>query len=209
MDHLDALHAESGGIDAQDPKTPSRHLYGTGSKEMTGIEAFSIHFDRIPFPTSLIVSQRALSSYQLLFRHLFFSKHVERRLVGIWLDHQMMKQFQSLRRAMGPTYCLRQRMLHFMQNFIYYMMFEVIEPNWLEMETSIRKGQSEGSPQTVDDVIRVHNKFLDVALAECLLTNRELVRTLTKLMRTCLLFSDQLKRFMEATKIVSTIRIRM
>ena len=202
IDHLDALHAESGGIDAHEPKTPSRHLYGTTANEMTGIEAFSIHFDRIPFPISLILSQDALSRYQLLFRHLVFAKHVERRLVGIWLDHQMMKKFQSLRRAMGPTYCLRQRMLHFMQNFIYYMMFEVIEPNWLDMENSIRKHPSQGT-QTVDDIICVHNKFLDTALTECLLTNRELVRTLTKLMRTCLLFSDQLKRFMEATKIVS------
>jgi len=201
-EHLDSLHADSGGIDAHEPKTPSRHAYGTPNKGMTGIEAFLIHFDRIPFPTSLIISQRALSSYQLLFRHLFFAKHVERRLVGIWLDHQMMKQFQSLRRAMGPTYCLRQRMLHFMQNLIYYMMFEVIEPNWLEMKSAIRKQQSQGT-QTVDDVIRVHNTFLDLTLAECLLTNRELVRTLTKLMKTCLLFSDQLKRFMEATKIVS------
>jgi gamma-tubulin complex component 2 len=103
---------------------------------------------------------------------------------------------------MGPTYCLRQRMLHFMQNFIYYMMFEVIEPKWLDMENSIRK-KSSPETQTVDDIIYVHNKFLDAALTECLLTNRELVRTLTKLMRTCLLFSDQLKRFMEMTKIVS------
>jgi gamma-tubulin complex component 2 len=202
LDHLDALHAESGGIDAHEPKTPSRHPYGMTNKGVTGVEAFTLQFDRIPFPTSLVISQRALSSYQLLFRHLFFAKHVERRLVGIWLDHQMMKQFQSLRRAMGPTYCLRQRMLHFMQNFIYYMMFEVIEPNWLEMENAIRKQQSSRNIQTVDDIVKVHNEFLDLALAECLLTNRELIRTLTKLMSTCFLFSEQLKRFMEATKIV-------
>ena len=212
IDYLDALHGVSGGIDAREPKTPSRHAYGMASKEMTGIDAFSIRFDRIPFPTSLIISQTALSSYQLLFRHLFFAKYVERRLVGIWLDHQMMKQFQSLRRAMGPTYCLRQRMLHFMQNFIYYIMFEVIEPNWLEMEHSIIRKQRSNSnggsqrTQTVDDIIRVHNEFLKLALAECLLTNRELVRTLTELMRTCLHFSDELKRFMEATKIVSESR---
>jgi gamma-tubulin complex component 2 len=204
LDHLDTLHAESGGIDAHEPKTPSRHPYGMTTKGITGVEAFTLRFDRIPFPTSLIISERALSSYQLLFRHLFFAKHVERRLVGIWLDHQMMKQFQSLRRAMGPTYCLRQRMLHFMQNFIYYMMFEVIEPNWLEMENAIRKQQSSRNIQTVDDIVKVHNEFLELALAECLLTNRELIRTLTKLMSTCLLFSEQLKRFMEATKIVSS-----
>ena len=203
QDHLDALHAEKGGICAHSPKTPSRHPYGMMNKGITGVEAFTIHFSQIPFPTSLILSQRALCNYQLLFRHLFFAKHVERRLVDIWLDHQMMKQFQSLRRAMGPTYCLRQRMLHFMQNFIYYIMFEVIEPNWLTMENAIRKQQSEGT-QTVDDIVKLHNQFLELALTECLLTHRDLIRTLTKLMSTCLLFSDQLKRFMEATKIVST-----
>jgi len=209
IDHLDALHAESGGIKVQDSRTPSRHAYGLANKGLTGIEAFMLHFPVISFPTSLVISEQSLASYQLLFRHLFFAKHVERRLVNIWLDQQMMKELQSLRKALGPTYCLRQRMLHFMQNLIYYMMYEVIEPNWLELESAVRAGeesiddreQPQYGTRNVDDILDVHDEFLRRSLEECLLTDPDLIATLTKLMSTCLLFSDQMKRFMTKTKI--------
>jgi gamma-tubulin complex component 2 len=164
------------------------------------------------FPLSLFLSTRTISNYQLLFRHIFFAKHVERRLVGIWLDHQMIKEYhQSLRQEMGPTFCLRHRMLHFVQNFVYYMMFEVIEPNWTRMVSQIRPSKEEDMEtnsrpiRTVDDILKIHNDFVKTSLKECLLTNRNLVRTFTKLLTTCLLFSDQMKLFMETTDIVSIV----
>lgn len=214
INHLDALHDFEGGIKTYEVKTPSRHMYGGANKGLTGVEAFMLDFTKMPFPLSLILSRSTIRNYQLMFRHLFFAKHVERRLVGTWLDHQMIKEYTSLRKDLGQTYCLRQRMLHFMQNFVYYMMFEVIEPNFLHMESQLlgqtRKSEdrfefsTEKVPvntQTVDDVLRIHNDFVQNTLKECLLTNRDLIRTLTKLMTTCLLFSDQMKLFMEATKI--------
>ena len=97
---------------------------------------------------------------------------------------------------------------------MYYMVFEVIEPNFLRMESQILGRKMKGEErynftannnsndnQTVDDILRIHNDFIQNTLKECLLTNRDLIRTLTKLMTTCLLFSDQMKLFMEATKI--------
>lgn len=92
-------------------------------------------------------------------------------------------------------------MLHFAQNLIYYMMFEVIEPNWMGMEEVIANPDT--TKKTVDDIVDVHEAFLQQTLEACLLTNKELVRTLTKLMTTCLMFADQMKLFTEATKIVS------
>jgi gamma-tubulin complex component 2 len=210
IDALDDLHAAKGGIDVKVTKTPSRHPYGLAANELTGLEAFVIDYPEVPFPTSLVISNHSLESYQLLFRHLFFAKHVERRLVGIWFDHQMMKELQSLRGSLGPTYSLRQRMLHFMQNLIYFMMSEVVGPNWSAMLEAITSdGMHSGGihqnrvVQTVDDIICLHSEFLQRTCEGCLLTNRKLVRSLTKLMTTCRMFSDQMKRFMEKTKIVS------
>ena len=202
-DHLDKLHAASGGIDTKEPWTPLRHTYGGLARggELTGLDAFMVDFTSIPFPVSLILSQRALACYQLLFRHLFCAKHVERRLVGIWRDHQGMKELQSLRGSLGPTFLLRQRMLHFLQNLIYYMMLEVVEPQWSEMEAAITSCCIERTERTIDDILQVHMQFLQKALEACLLTNRDLVRALTKLLKTCLLFSDQMSLFMKATKI--------
>ena len=214
INDLDELHAYDGGIKTHEPKTPSRHVYGGANKGLTGVEGFMLDFHSMPFPLSLILSRSTIRNYQLMFRHLFFAKHVERRLVGTWLDHQMIKEYTTLRKDLGKTYCLRQRMLHFMQNFLYYMMFEVIEPNFLRMESQIlgRTVKDEDSfsystvkkatkSQNVDDILSIHNDFIKSTLKECLLTNRDLIRTLTKLMTTCLLFSDQMKLFMEATKI--------
>ena len=216
VDRLDDLYATSGGIRTQEARTPSRHLYGAMNRGLTGIEALTLDFQYVPFPVSLILSHRAVSSYQLLFRHLFFVKHVERRLVGTWLDHQSMKEFQSLRKSLCPTFGLRQRMLHFIQNLVYYMMFEVIEPNWQMMENSISSGKKKGgnsgfgfstaddgdnNDQTVDDILSMHNEFLRRTLKDCLLTNGDLIRTLTKLMTTCLLFSDQMNLFVETAQI--------
>ena len=80
------------------------------------------------------------------------------------------------------------------------MTLEVIEPNWSEMEAAISSSKPQGD-QTIDDIFRDHMQFLHRALEACLLTNRDLVRSLTKLLKTCLLFSDQMKLFMKATKI--------
>lgn len=203
-DHLDKLHAARGGIDTHEPWTPLRHVYGSTSKEsLTGIDTFLVDFTFVPFPTSLIVTQSSLDCYQLLFRHLFFAKYAERRLVGIWKDHQGMKELQSLRGSMGRTFLLRQRMLHFVQNLIYYMTLEVIEPHWTDLERFITSAFAEGAEYNIDDISAAHTQFLQHILEACLLTNRELVRALTKLMKTCLLFSDQMKLFMKATKLQS------
>jgi len=117
--------------------TPSRDAYGISNKGLTGVETFVLDYPSVPFPISTVLTTSALESYQLLFRLLFFAKYVERRLVGIWQDHQAMKELSSIRGFFGPTFLLRQRMLHFAQNLVYYIMFEVIEPNWLEMVSHV------------------------------------------------------------------------
>jgi hypothetical protein len=40
------------------------------------------------WPLSLVVSRRAVTKYQLLFRHLFLAKFVERRLHTAWAEQQ-------------------------------------------------------------------------------------------------------------------------
>ena len=194
VDHLDSMYSWSGGLGAKEPKTPSRHAYGS-NQSLTGIEAFMLDY-KVEWPLSLVISRKAITNYQLLFRHLFFCKHVERRLFSTWLDHQTIKEL-NLRGELGRTYCLRQRMLHFLQNFMYYMMFEVIEPRWNEMEKRF------GDAITIDDVLGVHEEFQNTVLKDCLLTSQDLLKILAKLMSTCLLFSEQMRRFFEANNVVS------
>ena len=181
-------------------------MYGSPKQGTTGFDLFEIDFPRVPFPISLIISPSSMENYKLLFRHLFFSKYVERRLVGVWSDHQVLKKLDSVRGLLGPTFMLRQRMLHFVQNLINYMTFEVVESNWLEMLSSIDVQEdmmSSQKQQTVDDLLNIHDGFLQKTIDACLLRNPPLIKSLTKLLNTCLLFTDQMKRFMDTTRIVS------
>ena len=113
---------------------------------------------------------------------------MELRVLGCWEDHQGTKVL-SVRGVMGPSYALRHRMLHFLQNFVYYMCLEVIGPRAHEMKEGLDVASN------MDEVIGLHDRFLDLCLKECLLASQNLLKILTKLMTTCLLFSDQMKRF--------------
>jgi len=96
---------------------------------------------------------------------------------------------------LAPTYTLRHRMLHFIQNLLYYMMVEVLEPRHHELEKNIT------TASTVDEVLEHHSEFLDTCLKECLLSNHELIKLLTKIMTVCLLFSEQIEHFTESNRV--------
>jgi len=143
-----------------------------------------------------VLSRRAITKYQLLSRLLFFSKHVELRLLSIWRDDQGTKAL-DVRGEMGASYFLRHRMLHFIQNFVYYVTYEVIAPRGDAMQRAIDEVED------LDELIQTHESFLDNCLKECLLASQDLLRVLTKIMTTCLLFADQMQRFSSAAQLPS------
>ena len=165
-----------------------------GSQGLKGVEALTLEYN-VGWPLSIILSKRAITKYQLLSRLLFFCKHVELRVLDSWKDHQGTKEF-GLRGEMGPSYCLRHRMLHFLQNFVYYMTIEVFTPRSHEMESAMSNAQN------MDDVLHLHELFLDTCLKECLLASQDLLRILTKITTTCLLFAEQMKRFADTTNVL-------
>ena len=56
-------------------------------------------------------------------------------------------------------------MLQFCKNYLYYMLYEVLEPNFNKFKESLTQ------IKTIDEIIVLHNDFLDKRLSECLLTN--------------------------------------
>ena len=188
-------------------------------KSLMGFEAITFEFKSVPFPTSIVLSTRQLRIYQLIFRLIFFAKYAERQLVNMWSDHQLLKTMTSLGSACSPTFSLRRRMLHFIQNLVYYLKFDVIEPNWRELECKLNATKEffssssysdrtksdnrnvESFPRTVDDLVHEHDQFLIRTAQQCLITNYDLIDRASKIMTTCLLFSTQIKRFMETTKV--------
>ena len=78
-----------------EPKNPFHHVYGSANKGITGVKGFMLDFNLMPVLSSLLLlsSRSTIHHYhQLMYRHLFLPKHVERRSVGTWLEHQMIKE---------------------------------------------------------------------------------------------------------------------
>ena len=98
------------------------------AEKTPGLDAFTFEY-AVGWPLSLVLSKHAITKYQLLFRHLFHCKHVERQLSASWLSQQEPKQLYGVTKAFTASFGLRQRMLHFLFNIQHYMMFEVREPS--------------------------------------------------------------------------------
>jgi hypothetical protein len=181
IQHLHLIQCAGDGTDTT--------LYRS-TQGLKGVEALTLDY-KSEWPVSIILSRRAITKYQLLSRLLFFSKYVEMRVLNSWKQH-MFARGLDVRGVMGPFYCLRHRMIHFLQNFVYYMTLEVISPRAHELERAFTQAQD------MDEVLDSHEKFLDHCLKECLLASQELLNTLTKIMATCLVFADYVKVFSES-----------
>ena len=81
------------------------------------------------WPLTLILSKKAINKYQLIFRHLLFCKYVEKCLENMWVQHQSTKEC-DVQAVLMQSYALRHRKLQFYKDYIYYMFYEVLEPNF-------------------------------------------------------------------------------
>lgn len=61
-------------------------------KTLKVLESFTLDY-KVKWPLTLILSRKAITKYQLIFRHLFSCKYVERLLDGVWLTLQQTKEF--------------------------------------------------------------------------------------------------------------------
>ncbi|GBP06943.1 Gamma-tubulin complex component 2 homolog [Eumeta japonica] len=106
-------------------------------EKQKGVDIFSFGME-VKWPVSLVLNHRAIACYQMLFRHLFYCKHVERLLCKVWLNSKVVKRFSEAR-GYYKAFALRQRMLTCMQHLQYYMCVEVIEPLWTQLIQSLEK----------------------------------------------------------------------
>ncbi|EDW82486.1 uncharacterized protein Dwil_GK25106 [Drosophila willistoni] len=157
--------------------------------DLSGLECFAFTYE-VNWPVSLVLNRIAISKYQMLFRQLFYCKHVERQLCKIWKENSMAKKFSPLAAELyRSAFTLRQRMMNAIQNIEYYMMIEIIEPNWHIFIEKMKKVEN------VDNVLSLHQDFLDSCLKNCMLTeSSHLNRAIFKLCKVCLKFCEFIQR---------------
>ena len=62
-------------------KSNSENFSQSAPVNVTGLETFTLNY-KVQWPLSLVLSRKALTKYQFIFRLLFHCKHVERQLYG-------------------------------------------------------------------------------------------------------------------------------
>lgn len=174
----------SGTTDSND----SRNRAGTRS-EICGYEAFGLTY-RLQWPMKLILSLTDMTKYQMMFRYLFYSKHVERELEQCWRVHARAKgPLRRMPPSFTRSFSLRNRMLQFVQNMLYYTVADVLEPSWRQLDGEIRNAK------TIDDIMLHHGNFLGVGSMQSLLSNGKHQSVFKNVCETCLAFAAYTRRF--------------
>lgn len=159
---------------------------------LKGIECFTFGYN-VHWPLSIVLNQMTISKYQLIFRQLFYCKHVENYLCRVWIANKNAKKFDhSTSELYRAAFTLRQRMMNAIQNLEYYMMIEVIEPVWHVFMQQMAKAKN------IDDVLGYHEDFLDHCLKNCMLTYPELLKRIVAVCNSCINFC----RFIEVSLIL-------
>lgn len=210
------LYANS-GTHLTNPRTPSSMTQSAGpalaassspsvanSARLFCYESLGLKFD-VPFPLSLIFSQKSIICYELLFRYIFLCRYAAMELEETWKDNLLNTQLNdpqtwteegpstvSFKAVHRRAFALRYKMIAFVRNFHYFYAFEVIDPSFGSFIENIqRKGTS------LDSVIECHEKFLENCFASCFLTNLPITTIIIKVFTLCIELSHALKESIE------------
>lgn len=129
----------------------------------------------VKFPLSLVLSRKSITYYQMIFRHLLRLKHLERVFQDTWTEHlktpawRRRSPYPELQAWKGRVFALRARMYDFIQQMFDFAVSEVLEVRWGELRDKLAKCE------TVDQLLKDHDNFLNTCTNECLLTNERLL----------------------------------
>ena len=192
--NVQGMDADATALSSYTPAAASTHSE-KAEKDISGYEAVTFDYS-VPFPLSLVVSRVTLTRYQLLFRYLLSLRHLEILLTDSWAEHTKVKSWnhkskgdpavaRGIENWKRRAWCLRSRMLCFVQSLLYFCTSEVIEPNWLSFMSRLSSAEDdktdgdEAAPKvkrTVDELMQDHVDFLATCLKGCMLTNSKLLR---------------------------------
>ncbi|KAL2131507.1 hypothetical protein VTI74DRAFT_4949 [Chaetomium olivicolor] len=125
-----------------------------------GWDCFTLEY-KIDAPVDVVVTEWGNRQYLKVFNFLWRVKRVEFALSSTWrkcmtgargvlqtTDETVLQTWKSTRGTLAE-------MVHFVGQLQYYILFEVIESSWTELQKNIRKEDC-----TLDDLITAHTKYL-------------------------------------------------
>ena len=137
-----------------------------------GWDIFSLDY-HVDTPLTAVIHARASARYRRIFHLLWRLKRIEWSLNITWrravsVNHALSRgrgkqDNVTFSQALRRVALLRQEMLHVTSNFQNYLMFEVLEGSWNEMEKRLK------GAKTLEEVIEAHDDYLNSILKLALL----------------------------------------
>ncbi|KAG2453505.1 hypothetical protein HYH02_001725 [Chlamydomonas schloesseri] len=149
-------------------------LLGPRDQDLPGWDLF-LPTIKLDWPATLVVGGEELLQYQLLFKHMWGLKRVERQLEATWLRLQGAKRLPRPRGAapaaevrrnkqLAVAHALCQQLYFTVQELLRYSTLDVLEPLWEALEAGIAHRAADA-----DQVIALHREFLRAARSGLLL----------------------------------------
>ncbi|KAF7507311.1 hypothetical protein GJ744_010745 [Endocarpon pusillum] len=141
-----------------------------GSGEI-GWDSFTLEYKISP-PCDVVITQWASMQYLKVFNLLWRIKRVEFSLSTTWRRCMTGSRgvLSSVEDRVGGDWkrarCVIAEMVHFVNQLQYYILFEVIEASWDQLQTAMNKQDS-----TLDDLIEAHKKYINSITHKGLLGN--------------------------------------
>ena len=141
-----------------------------GSGEI-GWDSFTLEYKISP-PCDVVITQWASMQYLKVFNLLWRIKRVEFSLSTTWRRCMTGSRgvLSSVEDNVGGDWkrarCVIAEMVHFVNQLQYYILFEVIEASWDQLQMAMNKQDS-----TLDDLIEAHKKYISSITHKGLLGN--------------------------------------
>ncbi|CAA9962798.1 Spindle pole body component alp6 [Pyrenophora teres f. maculata] len=157
-----------------------------------GWDVFTLEY-KIDAPVDVIVTPFGSKQYLKVFNFLWRVKRVEFALGSTWR-----RCMTGARGVLGTVSdkvgsdwkkarCAMAEMVHFVNQLQHYILFEVIESSWIDLQKALNKPES-----TLDDMIEAHAKYLNNITRKGLLGSSSIDFTgqLHELLKTMLAYKD-------------------
>ncbi|KAF2202289.1 hypothetical protein GQ43DRAFT_480017 [Delitschia confertaspora ATCC 74209] len=157
-----------------------------------GWDVFTLEY-KIDAPVDVIVTPFGSKQYLKVFNFLWRVKRVEFALGSTWRRCMSGARgvLATVSDRLGADWkkarCAVAEMIHFVNQLQYYILFEVIESSWNELQEALHKPES-----TLDDLIEAHAKYLTNITRKGLLGNQstDFTGQLHELLKTMLAYKD-------------------
>lgn len=146
-----------------------------------GWDIFTLDY-LISSPLTVIFTEKIMATYRKIFKFLWHAKRAMFYL-GQFQCIRTLISFQNnseLYEVIQMLMILRQAMRHFINNLISYILLEIIEKAWKRFYSKLFCAQN------LDELIFLHNKFLETLLKEMLLSDPEIYSKTMKLLELCI-----------------------